>query len=75
MKKVSQENVLNFAFAEALNKEELLQKKLKHYYGITNNKEIKRLLKDLHKESKEHVKLLMELATNLSIKISGEVVK
>ncbi len=75
MKKISQEDVMNMSFTLALNKEELLMKKYNLYFGQTKNKEIKSLLKELNKESKEHVKLMMELMSSLNIQITGKVIK
>jgi len=75
MKKVSQEDVMNMYFTLALNKEELLTKKYSLYDKKTKNKEVKALLKDLNKVSKEHIKLIIELMSNLNIQMSGRVIK
>lgn len=75
MKKVSQEDVMNMAFTLSINKEELLMKKYEDYYNQTKNKEIKQVIKELKKESKDHVKFMRELMSNLNIQTSGRIIK
>lgn len=75
MKKIPQEYILNCTFAKALNREELLVKKLNDYYKQCENREMKKMLKTFYKTSNEHSKLLRELMMNLNIKSTGGVIR
>ncbi len=75
MKKIPQEYILNITFAKALNREELLVKKLNDYYKQCGNREMKKMLRIFNKTSNEHSKLLRQLMMNLNIKGSGGVLR
>lgn len=70
MRRISEEDVLNISFAKSLNREEMLIKKYNAYYKQSNNKEIKKILVELNKTSKEHIKLIQEIMVKLNIHIS-----
>ncbi|GAE87063.1 hypothetical protein [Acetivibrio straminisolvens] len=49
MERQSQQYILNIAFTDAINREELLLKKYEHYYEISRAKELKNILRDFSK--------------------------
>lgn len=67
MKKVSQAYLLDTAFTLAVDREELLLKKYKDYLQKENNKELKKMIKEFEKTSKEHIKLMKDMMIKINI--------
>ncbi|QZY54574.1 hypothetical protein [Crassaminicella profunda] len=67
MKKVSQEYLLDTAFTFAVEREELLLKKYKEYLEKIKNKELKKMIKEFEKNSKEHIKLMKDMMIKINI--------
>lgn len=67
MRKLSQEYLLDTAFNLSIDKEELLIKKYEYYYDALDDIETKKMIKELKKTSKEHIKLLKDLMIKLNI--------
>ncbi len=67
MKKLSQEYLMDTAFVLSIEREELLLKKYSQYINEIDNKELKNLVKELKKISKEHIKLIKDLMIKLNL--------
>lgn len=68
MKKLSQEYLMDTTFILSVEREELLIKKYSEYIDGLDNKELKNLMKEFKKDSKEHIKLIKDLMIKLNIK-------
>lgn len=68
MQKLSQEYLLDIAFKLSLDREELLIKKYKEYNEQLDNKELKSIMKEFKKGSREHVKLIKDMMIKLNLK-------
>lgn len=68
MKNLSQEYLLDTAFKLSLDREELLIKKYKEYNDQLDNKELKSIMKEFKKDSREHVKLIKDMMIKLNLK-------
>ncbi|WP_432405308.1 hypothetical protein [Wukongibacter sp. M2B1] len=67
MKQLSQEYIMDTAFVLSIEREELLQKKYLQYINEIDNKEIKNIVKELRKISREHVNLIKDLMIKLNL--------
>lgn len=67
MKKISQEYLMDTAFTLSVDREELLLKKYSQYISQINNKEVKNMVKELKKTSKEHIKLVKDLMIKVNL--------
>ncbi|WP_432661818.1 hypothetical protein R9X47_14730 [Wukongibacter baidiensis] len=67
MKKISQEYLMDTAFVLSIEREELLLKKYSQYIDEIDNKELKNLVKEFKKISKEHIKLIKDLMIKLNL--------
>ncbi|SHK04641.1 hypothetical protein [Paramaledivibacter caminithermalis] len=67
MKKPSQEQLMDIAFILSVDREELLLKKYSDYIKYISNKEIKNMIKEFKKTSKEHIKLIKDLTIKLNL--------
>ncbi|HHV29231.1 hypothetical protein [Acetivibrio mesophilus] len=67
MEKQSQQYILNIAFTESINREELLIKKYEHYFKISKDKELKNILRDFSQNSRDHIKMINDKMILLSI--------
>jgi len=63
----SQEYVLSIVFRNSIEKEELLLKKYEEYYEKLKNKDLKELIKEFRKTSREHVKVMKDKMIKLKI--------
>jgi len=68
MDKLSQEYILNIIFNESLDREELLLKKYDNIYDNIKDKDIKNILKEFTKNSREHIDILKDKMIMLNIK-------
>lgn len=67
MKKLSQEYLMDIAFTLSVDREELLLKKYSEYMKQSTNKEVKSIVKELKKTSKEHIKLIKDLMIKVNL--------
>lgn len=67
MQEFSQEYVLSIIFRNSINKEELLLKKYENYYGIIKNKELKEIVKEFKKTSRNHLNIMKDKMIKLKI--------
>ncbi|MCT4605155.1 MAG: hypothetical protein N4A64_03475 [Marinisporobacter sp.] len=67
MRKLSQEYLLDTAFNISIDREELLLKKYEDYEEVLEDQALKKMIKELKKTSKEHVKLMKDLMIKLNI--------
>jgi rubrerythrin len=67
MEEFSQEYVLSIVFRNAIDKEELLLKKYEEYYSNIKNKELKEIIKEFKKTSREHLKVMKDKMIKLKI--------
>lgn len=67
MEEFSQEYVLSIVFRNAIDKEELLLKKYEEYYSNIKNKELKEVIKEFKKTSREHLKVMKDKMIKLKI--------
>lgn len=67
MKKLSQEYLMDTAFVLTLEREELLLGKYSRYLKEMENKELKNMVKEFKKGSKEHTKLVKDLMIKLNL--------
>lgn len=67
MEELSQEYVLSIIFRNSIDKEELLLKKYDDYYDKLKNKELKEVVKEFSKTSREHLKIMKEKMIKLRI--------
>lgn len=67
MQEFSQEYVLSIIFRNSINKEELLLKKYENYYGVIKNKELKEIVKEFKKTSREHLNIMKDKMIKLKI--------
>lgn len=67
MEELSQEYVLSIVFRNSIDKEELLLKKYDDYYDKLKNKELKEVVKEFSKTSREHLKIMKEKMIKLRI--------
>lgn len=67
MEEFSQEYVLSIVFRNSIEKEELLLKKYEEYYEKLKNKDLKELIKEFRKTSREHVKVMKDKMIKLKI--------
>ena len=67
MKRLSQVNLTDAAFILSVEREELLLKKYSQYIDMLDNKELKGMVKEFKKESREHIKLIKDLMIKLNI--------
>ncbi|TYQ17972.1 UNVERIFIED_CONTAM: hypothetical protein Cloal_0367 [Acetivibrio alkalicellulosi] len=68
MDKLSQEYILNIVFNESLDREQLLLKKYDNIYDDIKDKDIKNIIKEFAKNSREHVDILKDKMVMLNIK-------
>ncbi|HOM03289.1 MAG TPA: hypothetical protein PLH43_10740 [Acetivibrio sp.] len=67
MERLSQQYILNIAFTEAINREELLLKKYENYCKEAKDKELKKILRDFSQTSRDHIKMINDKMILLSI--------
>lgn len=67
MEELSQEYVMSIIFRNSLDKEELLLKKYENYYPIIKNKELKEIVKEFKKVSREHLNIMKDKMIKLKI--------
>ena len=67
MEEFSQEYVLSIVFRNSIDKEELLLKKYEEYYSKIKNKDLKEIIKEFEKTSREHLKIMKEKMIKLKI--------
>lgn len=67
MEELSQEYVMSIIFRNSLDKEELLLKKYEDYYPIIKNKELKEIVKEFKKVSREHLNIMKDKMIKLKI--------
>ncbi|SKC85494.1 hypothetical protein [Maledivibacter halophilus] len=67
MKKLSQEQLMDVSFTLSIDREEILLKKYRDYMGRINNKEIKDIIKEFKKTSREHIKLIKDLMIKVNL--------
>lgn len=67
MQEFSQEYVLSIIFRNSINKEELLLKKYENYYGVIKNKELKEIVKEFKKTSRNHLNIMKDKMIKLKI--------
>lgn len=67
MEEFSQEYVLSIVFRNAIDKEELLLKKYEEYYSNIKNKELKEVIKEFKRTSREHLKVMKDKMIKLKI--------
>lgn len=67
MEELSQEYVMSIIFRNSLDKEELLLKKYENYYSIIKNKELKEIVKEFKKVSREHLNIMKDKMIKLKI--------
>jgi len=67
MEELSQEYVLSIVFRNSIDKEELLLKKYDDYYDELKNKELREVVKEFTKTSREHLKIMKEKMIKLKI--------
>ncbi|MCG8540054.1 MAG: hypothetical protein MJA82_08965 [Clostridia bacterium] len=68
MRRLSQEHLMDTAFTLSLQREELLLKKYSEYIDQIDNKELKNMVKNFKKVSKEHIKVIKDLMIKLNFK-------
>ncbi len=68
MRRLSQEHLMDTAFTLSLQREELLLKKYSEYIDQIENKELKNMVKNFKKVSKEHIKVIKDLMIKLNFK-------
>ncbi len=68
MRRLSQEHLMDTAFTLSLQREELLLKKYSEYIEQIENKELKNMVKNFKKVSKEHIKVIKDLMIKLNFK-------
>lgn len=68
MDKLSQEYILNIMFNESLDREQLLLKKYDEIYDKIKDKEIKNMIKEFRKDSREHIDILKDKMIALNVK-------
>ena len=68
MRRLSQEHLMDIAFTLSLQREELLLKKYSEYIDQIDNKELKNMVKNFKKVSKEHIKVIKDLMIKLNFK-------
>ncbi|AUG58675.1 MAG TPA: hypothetical protein DCE02_06165 [Ruminiclostridium sp.] len=68
MDKLSQEYMLNIMFNESIDREQLLLKKYDDIFDKIKDKEIKNMLKEFSKNSREHIDILKDKMIALNIK-------
>ena len=68
MRRLSQEHLMDTAFTLSLQREELLLKKYSEYVDQIENKELKNMVKNFKKVSKEHIKVIKDLMIKLNFK-------
>jgi len=59
--------VLSIVFRNSIDKEELLLKKYEEYYSKIKNKDLKEIIKEFEKTSREHLKIMKEKMIKLKI--------
>lgn len=67
MEELSQEYLLSIIFKNAIDREELLQKKIEHYYDAAKNKDMREMLKTFKKNSQEHISMMKDKMIKLRI--------
>lgn len=67
MEEFSQEYMLSIVFRNSIDKEELLAKKYEEYYDKIKNKELREVIKEFEKTSREHLKVMKDKMIKLKI--------
>lgn len=67
MKKLSQEQLMDVSFTLSIDREEILLKKYQDCMGRINTKEIKDIIKEFKKTSREHIKLIKDLMIKVNL--------
>ncbi|MDQ2085574.1 hypothetical protein RBH29_03890 [Herbivorax sp. ANBcel31] len=68
MEMLSQEYILNIVFNESLDREQLLLKKYDDIHENIKDKDIKNIVKEFTKNSREHIDILKDKMIMLNIK-------
>ena len=70
VEKLSQEYILTIVFSHSIEREELLTKKYDEYFPLIKDTELKDMVKEFKKSSREHISLLKDKMIKLKI-VSG----